>query len=357
MKWDPKRALVAEFYNAHLETLYPQVFYLEASGHTVWVAVQDTYAVAVQNHLPGRTVIALPTKGFSARWLAPWKVLRTLWRHRIPKLAVNTLTSNLGRRLTFGLWWLPRVQPAAVLHSSNRLRPRLSQRIIQTRFRRYWLLSAHQHEHLPVRPTRSQIGTLWPVVLEDPQSPGAGLQPLSSISEEATVRIAIPGHANRQRRDYQALFGALEKRQPKPGEVLFFLLGDYSAQDGPDILQEIQDRELTHYFRWYTHRLPQYDFNQQVRACHAILPLLHPGQAGYEKYQTVKTSGSLNLAPALGLPMLVPQGFLMDKEIQPWVIRYPLESFSQMRWLLILPKPTATWDVEASREQYLRVWG
>jgi|GEM_PF-4101698 len=350
------RALVVEFYNAHLETLYPQVYYLEAGGHTVWVAVPETFVQAVQNHLPGRTVIALPTQGFWARWRKPWRVLQHLRKHRIQKLAVNTLTSNMGRRLAFGLWFLPRVQAAAVLHSTNRLRPKRSQRLINPRFRRYWVLSTHQHEYLPPNAVRFRIGTLWPVILEDATSPHYQRVARSPFLQEDTTVIAIPGHALRARRDYQALFHALEQIRPPLDEVLFYLLGDYSAQDGPDIVQEIKDRELTHYFRWSTHRLPQYEFNQQLRSCQAILPLLHPGQPGYEKYQTVKTSGSLNLAPAMGLPILLPQGFLLDQEIQPWVIRYPLKGFALMRWRHILPKPSAQWNLESSRDQYLEVW-
>ena len=360
------RALVVEFYDSHLETLFPQVYMLEAAGHEVWVAVQDQFVPQTKATLPGRKIISLPTRGYFARWQAPWRVAYTLWKQKIGKLAINTVASNPLRRLVLWLWFLPKVQVATVVHGANRLAKRGSMSWITTRIRRFWVISTHQRHYLPPAASKFIIGQFYPILFTDPAQPQVKVAldtALAWLSKgpDAPILVGIPGHPNPERRDYMALLDALEKTSAQPSQVQFWLLGNYYSGFGPAILEEIDRRGLSPWFRWGTGRIPTLEYHTLLRQCQLLLPLLHPGILDYEKYQTTKTSGNLNLGLGFGLPMALPHEFKVDPLIEPLKYSYPLDSLAEeiARWANEGIAPPANWlapTLDSLTQDYMAVW-
>src|SRR5690606_28209660 len=68
---------------------------------------------------------------------------------------------------------------------------------------------------------------------------GAGQSNLS----DTCIRIVIPGQLDLKKRDYFQLISALEQ-QPHLKSVRFFLLGNIAHNDGPAILERIQEKGL-----------------------------------------------------------------------------------------------------------------
>lgn len=359
-----KRALVVEFYDSHLETLIPQVYLLESAGYEVWVSAQNQFEDNLRATLPGRHLLALPTRGFWARWYVPLLVVYTLWRKGIRQVMINSPASNPVRRFLMWLWLLPRVQVSSVVHSTNRLKKGGSQRFFNTRIKRYWVLSQHQLDQVGPLPQGLRVGKYLPIIFEDPQhdKPSPSLaqatQCLSPGPDTAPMILAIPGHPDRHRRDYSVLFEALKDTRATPNQVQLWLLGNYTRYDGPQLLQEIESAGLTPWFRWGTHRIPDSHYYVLLQNCQAILPLLHPSVAGYQQYQTVRTSGNFNLAMGLQRPIALPEGFLADKDLAPWVVHYPADKLAD--WLhqvrpSSLPTNVTPIDLHSVASTYLQL--
>lgn len=277
------RVVLLECYSSHGECLEFQIDVLKRTGSSVEVWTHPAHRETQRFSADVRHLVLEPPCAISAA--------RRLWLSPPGLLIINTTTGPAVRNL---LWLIHplRLATLGVFHDVDKLRSfsaRAMARMIDARV----MLA----EHLS-RAATAEVGAIFDHAhfLSNTRR---------AVPDVDPVLIAIPGAFSHDKKDISALLELASDARLDP-RVRFVLLGRFSS--APEVTawwNRCVERGIEHRFVRFTGFVPQPVFDDYLRRCLAVLPLIQPSCEHYRRFRTDKVSGAVNLALGLGLPLLI----------------------------------------------------
>lgn len=226
------------------------------------------------------------------------KIRSYLKKNHIKYLVINTAQGAFIRDLCMQL--PPRLNITGISHNPQKLNTSFTQKIINRRIKKYFVLSDPIKENLrPMNPDL-QIESLYTVFSKNEPHP----QP---AYDTGNFLVCIPGAIESKRRNYQHLIDELtHKNDLYPGVTLVFLgrMVGAEAQEIKMKIEKLVGEERTLFFDSW---IPEKDFSHYLFKSRIILPLIAPGNSSFELYRDFKLSGTINLSLGKKIPMLLHQ--------------------------------------------------
>jgi hypothetical protein len=134
------------------------------------------------------------------------------------------------------------------------------------------------------------------------------------------IVIVVPGSVDYSRRNYEGLFGALEKVNNPSPILQIILLGKIS----PERQREIDRRGLGAIIKTYDQYVSGEEMLQTIKHADAVAFLIdrHIGD-NYQLYNRFKASGTSALCLSFGVPCIVSDDFHIDEALRDRAIVYP----------------------------------
>ncbi|MCX8112524.1 MAG: hypothetical protein N3E49_04920 [Bacteroidia bacterium] len=129
--------------------------------------------------------------------------------------------------------------------------------------------------------------------------------------------IAIPGRVELKRRAYLDLIQALPPASKMPA-WRFLLLGPAEApySDWKTVAFHLRDRGILSYFQVFPQGLSFRDYHAYLRACDAVLPLIHPSTPYFKKYLQYQITGAFSSAFTHRKPLLLHSAFADEEDLR-----------------------------------------
>lgn len=224
-----------------------------------------------------------------------------------------------GRWVLKVSWGLRGVHQSGIVHNAEKLL-RLSAMGwgIGSRLRHFWVLRERLWEGLPGY-WRRKSAPLRLMAL--PQSVWQALPVLKKPPHECW--FAIPGRIEYKRRSYEALITVLRQVRP-PTSWRFWLLGPAEApySDWPRFQEKIHRYGLEAYFGHFPQGLDFFTYHAYLRACDAVLPLIHPETPYWRTYRRYQITGAFFMAFTHRKPLLLHEAFAEEREFQESALFY-----------------------------------
>jgi hypothetical protein len=222
---------------------------------------------------------------------------------------------------------------------------------VALRLDHFWVLRQRLWERLPLwwrkksRPFR--LATLPPSLLRQ----------IPSIPKPSEERwFAIPGRIEFKRRSYLDLVEALSSTPPPKG-WRFLLLGPAEApySDWPFLRRKLEETGLLPYFVSFPEGLDFATYHGYLRACEAVLPLIHPTTPYWKNYRSYQIAGAFSLAFTHKKPLLLHKTFADEPDLRDasWFYESPrdlLHILQQDKEALPSLYQNSYWDKEIGIE-------
>lgn len=150
----------------------------------------------------------------------------------------------------------------------------------------------------------------------------------SSQIDNSKLHICIPGKIEYKRRDYKGLVDLIKKSDLKG--VKFTILGNCSADDGPDLSNYINKLGMSEHFEIFNSFVPYDTFVSTLNQCDMIMPLIHPAVKNFKLYHETKISASFTMAYTYYKPLLLFSSLASLDEFKDISIEYDLDNFSDI---------------------------
>lgn len=352
----PKAALI-EIDDSHDECLYSQLLFLQKGGYHTTLVCSEKLRPQVEGFGADETLFyEFKNKKGRARMQELRRMRDTLAAEGIRTIIFNSAHGHLIRDFLF-LRFPKDTRFFGTLHGINKLRGSFTQWLISRRIRHYFLLNDYLVQNLPMVPHQGlAFQSYYPMFF--PVFPGGRV-----IDKPAgEFWVCIPGQVEYKRRDYETLVRTFAALPEKP-DLKFLLLGksDHAHGNGPELRQLIASLGVTDYFRFWPGFVDNATFHEYLQACDVVMPLIHPGNDGFEKYLVYQISGAYNLAFAYRKPLLMLEPFSRYSDFRENSLFYSLDDLGTA--LQQLPEHTADllpslyrdpkWSFEAQQERYL----
>jgi glycosyltransferase involved in cell wall biosynthesis len=352
----PKAALL-EIYDSHDVNLYSQLQFLKNGGFETTFIVSEAHRKQVSDfqHEQETIYVHVTKKKGIDQWKELWRIRTMILERGITHVIFNTAHSNPVRN--FCLLPFPKeVRFFGTLHGVNKLEGSLTQRIISRKIHNYYLLMDYMLEKAMKMPHAGLNFAVFYPIFHPPFAPAAIAE-----KKENEIWIAIPGAVEYKRRDYLSLLEPFAALENKP-DVRFLLLGNgyHKHGNGQELQERIKSLGIENYFVFFDGFVPNEVLHAYVKACDAVMPLIHPINADMEKYLENQISGSFHLAFAYKKPLLLHKYYERYQDFRETGIFYDLEGLTE--FLDRLPKKlyafgpdrydNPKWTMEYQSEQY-----
>lgn len=286
-----KIALV-ELSRSHEECLYSQLLFLEPYIVDLWIhpsllPATEAYAHKVNN----RFYIEEPKQPIK-RWRKALTLAKNLSAY--DKVIFNTASSSKLLRNTSLLLIAYSVEALGILHNRKKLDKSFTQKIINFKIKKYWLLSEHLLRDKP--PKGIATSFFYPIYF-----PRHSMMVSKPIRE---IWIGIIGSLDFERRDYFTLLDDLQLGKYQLNEnIKFMVLGksNLNSDLGQKFCKALETSGLKKHFVFFDYFLSNQEFYAYITALDAILPLIK----NEPNYLQHKISGCVNLSIGFKKPMFI----------------------------------------------------
>jgi len=295
-----------ELGGSHDECLYSQVLFLKKHGYRVHILIFSDHLPRIDkwNEVDNWQTFK-PASGFFNEWKLAKKLRKYLLRNNIRKAIINTAEGNIIRMLT--LFPGRGISYVGLIHLSRKLWSSKSQKIINRRIKKYFVLADFIADNLSEADPSLKISYFYPVNFPSDKDPAISNDEDLAGSPEK-LKVCIPGAVDFARRDYSALMDEISQAGI-PEDIRFVLLGRTTSPDAKKLLSRIHDEKLEKHFTWFDGFVESRVFYSQLTSSDLILPLITPGSYDYHDYLRYKITGSYNLAWGFHIPMLMHDSF------------------------------------------------
>lgn len=296
-KKSSKKAIILEFYNYHIECIYPQVVYLTNGGFDVELVCSKEILQNIEYLRSKCKIIGYDFNKLTS-YIKVWFYL--LKNKKSTLIILNTAQGNKVLKFII-LPFLSRFKIFGIIHNIKKLEESKGQKIITKKISKYFVISEYLKESsISKKYGISSINTsLFPAFVTE------------SIKHKGNeIWITIPGNIEKKRRDYDWLIDFshsynLDKR------IKFILLGNAKKGDGNEIIRKIKLLKMENKFIWFESYITQDTFNNYIESSDYLLPLLNENNKEYLYY---KVSGAFTLSEAFAKPMILHSNFYpLDK--------------------------------------------
>lgn len=297
-----KRIALVEMGGSHDECLYAQVRYLKADGHHVTLICNSSLKSNVEYFDGLDEVHYIELRSGLKQWIDLRIIRRILKQGEFDRVVFNTAQGNVLKNL----FLLPKLKKAklfGVIHNLRKLQNSHSQKVITRNLDGYFVLNNYLIDQVNDEVKKSvNLYPLYTVFYPDYSA-----KKLEKGENE--VWICIPGQVELSRRDYDALFDAMEKTGINENIKLLFLGRCAHADgDGEYIKKRVSDLGIEQNVVLWDAFIETDEFYGMLKASDYILPLIHPQHDSYALYE-YQISGSFNLAFGFKKPLLMETSF------------------------------------------------
>lgn len=288
------KVAIVELSNSHDECIYSQIKFLLSSGdYVVTLICNETILNRLKGDLSGIEVKKLEIKrGVNL----PFDIIRLrsyLIKQKFEKVIFNTATGNIIKLLML-LPFPKSIEFIGIIHNIDKLTGSANQDLISRKVKKYFVLSEYLKANSPLE---YNIEYFYPMFFAESET-------MKIEKPEDEIWICIPGQIERKRRDYEGLFAQLETDRLHPN-IKFILLG---SGDNAFVKSNIEKLGLAKQFVWWDSFVGTPIFENYLKKCDYILPLIHPNHKSYSLYKN-QISGTFNLVYGYGKVMLMEESF------------------------------------------------
>jgi len=305
-----------ELGGSHDECLYSQVMFLKKQGYLVHIILFRDHLDRIDKWKEVDFWKTFePVSWVIGKWNLVFTVRAYLRKNGIRKAIINTAEGNIIRQLAM----LPRkgVQYIGLIHLSRKLWTSKSQRFINRKIKKYFVLADFIEENIEKTDPSLKTSYFYPVYFPENSYP----EPPEGKNQDE-IRVCIPGAVDVNRRDYSSLLDEIVLNGAPEG-IRFVLLGRTTGRDGKLLLERIQEAGLENSFRWFEGFVEPRVFYNQLSDSDLILPLITPGSHDYKDYLKYKITGAYNLAWGFKIPMLMHDSFNIYEIFRQTSVFYP----------------------------------
>lgn len=320
-----KRAALIELGGSHDECLYSQLLFLKDGGYQITLICAEELRGQAANYNTGEEQIF-----YNINKAGEWEKFKILLgiRKDIISRGINTVIFNSahGRQIR-NLCMMPYPKGTKIygtMHGINKLIKSATQKLISSRLSGYYLLNDYLIDNLKLVPQpQMSFKSYYPIFF--PQYREEAI-----IKPEGELWITIPGQVEQHRRDYETLIRAVASaRNLINTQFLFLGRSDGKNADGIALKELCRELGVAAQFKFWDGFVANETFHSYLKQSDIIMPLIHPGNDGYEKYLKYQISGSYNLAFAYTKPLLMLEVFNYYQDFQENAVFYTLDNLSQ----------------------------
>jgi glycosyltransferase involved in cell wall biosynthesis len=354
-----KKAALIEIDGSHDECLYSQLLFLKNGGYHVTLICSENLRKQVSEFdiADEKVFFDFDKKGAAHKLKQIWKLRTYIIRQKIGTVIFNSLHGRTIRDLTL-LPFPKKIIFAGTLHGINKLKGSFTQRVIGLRVRKVFLLNDYMIDNLKLVPNQglqfqSYYSIFFPQFKNEPQ--------INKPADECW--IAIPGQVEYKRRDYETLVRTFAAMPVKPG-YKFLLLGNstHKHSNGTELKELVKELGVADHFVFWDGFLENAVFHAYLKKADIVMPLIHPGNDGFQKYLIYQISGAYNLAFAYKKPLLMLSEFKDYADFKENAIFYTLDDMpvilENLPSLINMMQPQLykdpKWTFEHQAGEYLR---
>ncbi|MFN5910344.1 MAG: hypothetical protein ACK45H_03325 [Bacteroidota bacterium] len=314
-----KRIALVELHDSHDECLLSQLYALKNAGCHVTLICTERVNARNPFFLP--YVDVLETIELTGDAWGDFNKMRRLIhyfrREKIEKVVFNTAQGGNVRNLC--LLAPKEIEFIGIIHTLNKFRGSFTQRIIDRKIRKYFVLNGHFLTQIPPRKGRS-VTSFYPlrfpafqVELEKPHG---------------ELWIGVIGGVENRRKD---LLGSVELIAQLPDHVKVFFLGksDPKHENSADFLSALAKKGMNSRVKIFDHFVAAEEFDAHLRKMDLIWTMIHPETTCAQEYFSNQIPGGLNIALAYGIPMLNHAYYVKEWEDLKYSIGYTLDTFKE----------------------------
>ena len=283
------RVVLIELFNYHSECLFSQVSFWKDAKVDVTLVVNKKLENIVNELNLGVDLITYDFKKIRSLL----KLRSFILKNKTDVVILNTIQGSTALKFSF-LPFPKQIKILGILHDTSKLQTSLGQKIIATRFNRFYTLGKYVQV---IKAKREKYNTTYfnPCYFSDYK--------IEDVNKGDNTLITIPGSISFKRRSYDVMI-ELAKNRGLAENVKFVLLGNIKKEDGPQFLDIIVREGLEHRFIVFDQFIPGSLFYSYLSQSDYLLPLIHPETPAAKQYTKNKISGIFPLSQAFGKTML-----------------------------------------------------
>ncbi|MDG1333861.1 MAG: hypothetical protein P8P74_16100 [Crocinitomicaceae bacterium] len=346
----PERVAIIEFDSSHDECLLTQINALKKQG--CWILLVTNEIVRERNsHLIDLvdewSNIDPKGKHLNGAAIGDAMIIRRLMRF-LKKQTIDTVIFNTaqgGHVRNACLFSLFRKQEfVGIIHTIRKFQGSFTQGIINLKIKKYLVLTEFLKEQIPTK-KGFQFESFY--ALDFPKGDEA-----STVSD--AVHISIIGSVESRRKDLDGFVSLVEQSDDS---IYFRFLGkaDPSNSDVIKLKQKLEKVGRLNQVEFNEKRIEFNEMDQILRKTTAILPLVHPDTPSATEYFRNQIPGSMNIALAYKIPLLLHKEFKNISELNAASCYYSLDQFSNTIDELTAQNLAIRRAMKA-REQYSTSW-
>jgi len=354
---EARRAALVEIGGSHDECLYSQLLILKHGGYHTTLICDDNVRARLGDVSMADEVMVVTLKGRSVlqRMATLLGIRSRIVGQGIKTVIFNTAEGSDVRDLCI-MHYPDDIGFYGTMHNLRKVKGSMTQKVINRRIDHYFLLNDYLIEKAQqIGHKRLKFAAYYPIFF-----PRYGEVPVAQ-RKAGELWIAIPGQVEYKRRDYPALVAALAAMSQRP--ALKFVLPGKSMHEhgnGAELKQLLAEHGLTDMFLLWDGFVDNETYHTYLRHCDVVMPLLHPGNDGYDGYLNLQISGAFNAAFAYKKPLLMHRDFSGYADFQENAVFYDVPSLGST--MLQLPELTGErkamykdekWTLEAQAARYL----
>lgn len=312
-----KKVLIVEFSLGHFELIPSHLYFLEKRNYEVFYAGLDQGKDAISEIIGRFSNAIFISKPKNINQLLI--IRKFIQQENIGQVLFNSASGRSVLLLT--LLVSMKLHLCGVLHDIEKLNNSNTQRIISFRIKHYLTLSRFLKQKAQ-RLSQRHFEFFYPIYFGN----------YGVIKKEnKKIRIVIPGHIQKVRRDYVGFINAIGAI---PIQILrnfkIILLGNIGREDGKEVKNIIKHNGVEEVFEYFNSHVHDSQFHSELIESDYVMPLIHPSVFKYNKYDEYKISGAYNLAFGHKKPLLIHDDLKKIKEFDGISIFYNLESLQDI---------------------------
>lgn len=312
-----ERVALVEFGGSHDECILSQLIALKRFGcHTTFICTKDLHARTAYFNQFLDEVHFVDLKGAALADFKEMVRLNRLFKSKgIKKVVLNTAQGGHVRNLC--LTAPASIEFIGVIHTLKKFQGSFTQRLIDLKIKKYFVLNDYFLERVAVKKGRS-IQSFYPLRFPHFQ------KKINKPIEE--IWITIIGGVETRRKD---LLGSIDLMKKSPENVRFIFLGksDINGADRKSFEKAMEGSNLSERVKMFNDFVEADDFDAYLNVTDLIWPMVHPGTPSADEYFRNQISGAINVAFAYKIPLLVHCEYAEYWEDLKISIEYKLNSF------------------------------
>ena len=244
------------------------------------------------------------------------RLMRFLKKQKIDKIVFNTAQGGHVRNAClFSLF--RKVEFVGIIHTIRKFKESFTQKVINLKVKKYFVLAEFLEEQIPPK-KGIKFETFYPI--DFPKG-------TENFEKNDQLHISIIGSVEVRRKDLQG-FVSLVQQTNAAVQLNFLGKADPKNLDVIKLKEELIKLGYIDRVMFYEKHIDLDEIDRILRKTDAILPLIHPETPSSDQYFRNQIPGSMNVALAYNIPLLLHEHFENIGELNAASCYYEINQFS-----------------------------